>query len=77
MIAGVHHVQITIPPGSEDQARAFYCDLLGLVEIEKPDPLAGRGGLWLMVGDQRFISGRKMAWIEARRKRTWRMKSPT
>ena len=30
----VNHVQITIPPGAEDQARAFYCGLLGLSEGE-------------------------------------------
>lgn len=52
MITAIHHVQITIPPGAEDQARAFYCGVLGLVEIEKPASLAARGGFWLAVGDQ-------------------------
>jgi catechol 2,3-dioxygenase-like lactoylglutathione lyase family enzyme len=37
MIHAIHHVQITIPRGAEDEARTFYCDLLGLPEIEKPD----------------------------------------
>ncbi|MFW6039139.1 MAG: VOC family protein [bacterium] len=51
MIIGLHHAQITIPKGREAEARAFYCDLLGLAETPKPDSLAGRGGFWLMVGD--------------------------
>ena len=50
MITALHHVQITIPPGAEDEARAFYCGVLGLVEIEKPASLGGRGGFWLAVG---------------------------
>lgn len=52
MIYAIHHVQITIPVGAEDDARRFYCGLLGLPEIEKPDSLKGRGGLWLAVGAQ-------------------------
>lgn len=51
MIMGLNHVQITIPQGSEDRARRFYCDVLGLREIEKPDSLAGRGGFWMMAGE--------------------------
>jgi catechol 2,3-dioxygenase-like lactoylglutathione lyase family enzyme len=40
------HVQVAAPPGCEDDARAFYRDLLGLTEVEKPEPLRGRGGVW-------------------------------
>lgn len=47
MIQVAHHVQISIPVGAEDEARAFYCGVLGLKEIAKPDSLAGRGGFWL------------------------------
>lgn len=50
MIRGVHHVQITVPKGAEAAAREFYCDLLGFREIEKPDSLKGRGGLWVQLG---------------------------
>jgi catechol 2,3-dioxygenase-like lactoylglutathione lyase family enzyme len=39
-------VQVAAPPGCEDAARAFYGDLLGLAEVEKPEPLRGRGGVW-------------------------------
>jgi len=41
------HVQLAIPPASEDACRAFYVGLLGLREVQKPEPLAARGGLWL------------------------------
>lgn len=50
MITAVHHVQITIPTGAEDQARAFYCGVLGLQEVEKPDSLKGRDGFWVQLG---------------------------
>ena len=50
MIKAVHHAHISIPIGAEDEAREFYCGLLGLTEIRKPDSLAGRGGFWLDVG---------------------------
>ena len=53
----VHHVQITIPKGAEDEARAFYCGALGLHEIPKPDSLAGRGGFWLQLGDTQIHVG--------------------
>ena len=50
MILGIHHVQITVPEGREDDARVFYCGVLGLQEAPKPEALAGRGGFWLQVG---------------------------
>src|SRR5947209_4076181 len=56
-ILGLHHAQITIPKGSEEEARQFYCQLLGLPEIEKPEPLKGRGGFWLQVGDRQVHVG--------------------
>ena len=56
-IIRLHHVQITIPRGTEKQGREFYCDLLGLPEIEKPEVLRGRGGFWLQVGDRQVHVG--------------------
>jgi catechol 2,3-dioxygenase-like lactoylglutathione lyase family enzyme len=50
MIQAIHHVEITIPRGAESQARKFYCGVLGLKEIDKPDSLAGRDGFWLQAG---------------------------
>ena len=56
-ILGLHHVQITIPRGAETQGRTFYCDLLGLPEVMKPESLQGRGGFWLQVGNQQIHVG--------------------
>ena len=56
-ILGIHHVQITIPKDAEDSARQFYCDLLSLPEIEKPDSLKNRGGFWLQIGGRQVHIG--------------------
>jgi catechol 2,3-dioxygenase-like lactoylglutathione lyase family enzyme len=57
MIIGIDHVQITVPRGQEPAARDFYCNVLGLTEIEKPDALKPRGGFWLKVGDRELHVG--------------------
>jgi catechol 2,3-dioxygenase-like lactoylglutathione lyase family enzyme len=57
MITGIDHVQITVPADGLEQARAFYCGLLGLREVEKPESLKGRGGFWLQAGDRRVHVG--------------------
>jgi catechol 2,3-dioxygenase-like lactoylglutathione lyase family enzyme len=57
MIIGVDHVQITVPAAAVAEARAFYCGLLGLREVEKPAALRGRGGFWLQVGDRQVHVG--------------------
>ena len=54
MILRLHHVQITVDPAEEAAARAFYCGVLGLAEVEKPDSLKGRGGLWVEAGGQQL-----------------------
>jgi catechol 2,3-dioxygenase-like lactoylglutathione lyase family enzyme len=46
----IDHVQLAMPPGSEVRARGFYCDVLGMREIPKPEALAGRGGCWFASG---------------------------
>ncbi|WP_377889489.1 VOC family protein [Alkalihalobacillus sp. R86527] len=43
----IHHIQICIPVGMENQARTFYKDILGFIEIEKPEALKKNGGFWL------------------------------
>ena len=57
MILAIHHAQITIPKGSEEEARKFYCAVLKLKEIAKPSELVGRGGFWLEVGDRQLHIG--------------------
>jgi catechol 2,3-dioxygenase-like lactoylglutathione lyase family enzyme len=62
--AELDHVQVTMPPGGEDEARAFYVGLLGLTEVEKPGPLKARGGVWFaegihVSGDEGFTPARR------------------
>jgi catechol 2,3-dioxygenase-like lactoylglutathione lyase family enzyme len=49
-VTALHHVQLAIPRGKEDEARAFYVGVLGFTEVPKPANLAARGGLWLTSG---------------------------
>lgn len=44
------HVQLAAPPGCEGQARHFFGDVMGLPELEKPEPLRSRGGAWFALG---------------------------
>ena len=53
----LHHVAITIPKDGEQAAKEFYCDILGLIETQKPESLQGRGGFWLQLdGSQIHVS---------------------
>lgn len=45
-IPAIHHVQMAMPAGGEAAARRFYGAIFGLREIEKPEPLRARGGVW-------------------------------
>jgi catechol 2,3-dioxygenase-like lactoylglutathione lyase family enzyme len=56
-ILGLDHVQLAMPPGQESVARAFYVDVLGLVEDTKPPNLAKRGGAWFRGGALRLHLG--------------------
>ncbi len=44
------HVQLAMPPGREDDARAFYVATCGMTELPKPAELAKRGGAWFASG---------------------------
>lgn len=50
-ITAIDHVQITVPPELEREARHFYGDVLGLREIKKPAELEARGGAWYRLGN--------------------------
>src|SRR4051794_25354450 len=49
-ITGLHHVQLAMPPGREDEARSFYVTVLGFAEEPNPENLAKRGGAWFRSG---------------------------
>ena len=44
-ILSIDHVQLAMPAGQESKARAFYGDILGIPEVEKPEALQARGGV--------------------------------
>jgi catechol 2,3-dioxygenase-like lactoylglutathione lyase family enzyme len=66
-IGRIEHVQLAMPPGREDEARAFYRGVLGFTEVPKPPDLAKRGGAWfegegakIHLGvDARFVASAK------------------
>lgn len=55
MIFTIDHIQIAMPAGREDDARKFYGDLLKLPELEKPEALKSRGGVWFGLPDGRQV----------------------
>lgn len=56
-ILSIQHVQIAMPEGEEDTARAFYINILGFTEIPKPPELAKRGGAWFESGSVQLHLG--------------------
>ena len=57
MIYGIDHIQLAMPIGQENRARAFFDGILGMPEISKPESLKGRGGCWFMCGKQELHIG--------------------
>lgn len=57
LITDIDHVQIAAPRGCEAQARNFFGRLLGMEEIEKPEPLRSRGGCWFRAGSRQLHIG--------------------
>ena len=49
-VIGIDHLQLSMPEGEEQTARAFYAGVLGLTEVPKPAHLAVRGGCWFAGG---------------------------
>jgi predicted enzyme related to lactoylglutathione lyase len=56
-IIGLDHVQVAGPVGCESNARDFYGELLGLRELEKPEALRARGGVWFACGAHQLHIG--------------------
>lgn len=53
----IDHVQLAMPEGGEQLARAFYRDVLDMPEIPKPAPLAVNGGVWFRAGSAELHLG--------------------
>lgn len=56
-IVGLHHVQLAMPGGREDQATSFYEGLLGIPRVTKPPHLEARGGCWFETSSTRIHLG--------------------
>ena len=50
LVLGIDHVQLAAPAGCEAEARAFFCEILGLRELTKPEALRNQGGCWFDAG---------------------------
>lgn len=66
-IIGIDHIQIAMPPGEEDKARAFYEGLLGLREVPKPTHLGARGGCWFEGDGVKIHLGVEADFVPARK----------
>ncbi|MBB1256377.1 glyoxalase [Streptomyces sp. OF3] len=66
-IGPLHHVQLSVPTGSEDRCRAYWSGVLGLSEIEKPPVLAARGGCWFRGDGIEVHLGAEADFVPARR----------
>src|SRR6478752_6778861 len=53
----IAHIQLAAPKGSEDAARVFFKDILGFTELEKPEELRKRGGVWFEFGNYQIHIG--------------------
>lgn len=67
MALALDHVQLAAPRGCEDEARRFFGGLLELDEIEKPEPLKARGGVWFRLGAHELHIGVEDPFAPARK----------
>jgi catechol 2,3-dioxygenase-like lactoylglutathione lyase family enzyme len=65
--AELDHVQIAAPTGCEEAARSYFGELIGLAEIEKPEPLRARGGVWFALGRGQLHIGVEADFAPARK----------
>ena len=61
------HVQLAAPQECEAEARRFFGEVLGLDEVEKPEQLRARGGVWFSVGAQQLHIGVERPFAPARK----------
>lgn len=53
----IDHVQLAAPKDSEPIARQFFGEVLGFKEIEKPEALKKKGGVWFEFGNYQIHIG--------------------
>ena len=47
----IQHTSVPMPPGSAQQARAFYADVMAMPEISPPTSLDSQELIWFSAGD--------------------------
>jgi len=65
-VVELHHVQLAMPPGGEEQAVRFYQDLLGIPRLAKPGNLDAAGA-WFEEGSLRVHLGVDKAFVPAKK----------
>ena len=53
----LHHVQLSCPPGGEDEAAAFWEGAMGFTRVAKPESLVPKGGAWFRADPARDNRG--------------------
>lgn len=53
----IDHVQLAAPKGSETKAKKFFNEILGFQEVEKPEALKKKGGVWFEFGNYQIHIG--------------------
>ena len=49
MVTSLHHVNVNVPPKSEEATKTFYREVLGLTQIPKPTS-SRQSGAWYQIG---------------------------
>lgn len=62
----IHHVQIMMPRGREEEALRFYGELFGLARIPKPADMPNPGGVWLSLGETELHLGVQDGAVDAK-----------
>ncbi|HEU4964302.1 MAG TPA: VOC family protein [Bacilli bacterium] len=65
--AGLDHVQVAAPVGTEAEMRKFFGELLGMRELEKPEALKKNGGAWFQCGAQQLHVGVEQEFAPAKK----------
>ena len=63
----IHHVMVAVPENGEDEARRFYGEMLGFVEVAKPENLLPRGGVWFQIGNLQLHLGVDKSFVAAKK----------
>jgi catechol 2,3-dioxygenase-like lactoylglutathione lyase family enzyme len=67
-VLALDHVQLAAPAGCEADARRFFGELLGLEEIDKPEPMRASGGVWFrLAGGHELHIGVEPDFVPARK----------